>query len=802
MAIKTLLDINNVLSCDILIGMKLPDKKKYNISVHQFVSMTMQSGDLGGGALYTKRMQQGIQTHIKRQEDQGKISELPLKYTADGNLVCMTVSGRADIVDTSKEIHVIEEIKTLFGEPTKNLSPQNEHLAQCKCYCAMYLIENNLEEIGARIAYIEYDTSKAHIFEYLYAKDEILDWFIDNLHRIIEIFDKRQDHINKRNLSADNLKFPYAAYRAGQKEMATYVYKACREGKIQFLQAPTGIGKTMGTIYPAIKIFAKEDTEKIFYATAKNTIKQVARDTIDTLRKKGLIVNSITLTAKEKSCPQEIYNCHPNVCPRAKGYFDRLGAAMDTFEENKHYDLKDIRKTADKYHLCPFELSLDMSLECDIIICDFNNVYDPRAKLKRFFDEGGEYIILADEAHNLVSRAREMYSGEVNRDTYIIVSNTMQGVRTKNGRLTLKYINSIIDYFNREEKHMKTEEMSYEVLCNPLDELNELLEGFTQAAEKILDMSSVREYTNDLADAFYQTKGYLFAVNKADENYIHYFFLEGNDIRARMFCIDPSSRLQECHNKSRATIMFSASLTPFEYYARLLQKEAIFNSHSLPSPFDKGNFRLLVNAAIPVEYKFRERFIAELVGNIYTFVKAKRGKYLIFFPSYGYMEKAHNLFISLYNDIFAPKQERTMDTDAREGFISLFEEDAHMAAFAVMGGVFSEGIDLRGEKLIGAVIIGTGFPMISLENNFIKEFHNTKDEEGLGYAYIYPGFNKVLQAAGRVIRSEEDKGTVLLIDRRFARQEYQDLMPDWWKPVEYVDDSSDINKSLDDFWSE
>ncbi|MEX1376906.1 MAG: ATP-dependent DNA helicase [Eubacteriales bacterium] len=752
------------------------------------------------GVVSTQRMQQGIQTHIKRQEEQKKISEFPLEYMIEGVNVKIRIRGKADIVDTSGEIAAIEEIKTYFGKIEKKKSVSDEHLAQCKCYCAMYVIKNNIDEITARIAYVEYESSETKFFEYNYTKDEILNWFDEKLEYILNIFESRQEHINKRDLSAREMKFPFGKYRAGQKEMATYVYKGCKNSTIQFIQAPTGIGKTMGTIYPAVKAFAYEGYERIFYATAKNTIKKIAEEAINVLRNKGLIINSIALTAKETSCPQKIYNCHPKVCSRARGYYDRLGLAMDCFEENKHYNIEEVRKIADKFNICPFELSLDISVESDIIICDYNNIYDPRAKLKRFFDDGGDYAALIDEAHNLVGRAREMYSGEIDKKMYDNLAAKMSRVRSKGAIAALEHAESISQYLNQQIKDMDEADINHEILEQPLDVLNKRLEKFIEAAEAVMDMSSTREYTKDFLDVFYNTKGYLLTLAKADENYIHYIVREDGNIRIKMFCIDPSQRLQDCHNKSRATVLFSASLTPFKYYTRLLQKSQDCATYELASPFYKDNLKVIINANLPVEYKFRDKFIKELAESIYTFVKAKKGKYLIFFPSYGYMDKVHKLFIALYDDIFAPKQQRNMDSRNREAFISLFSDDAHMAAFAVMGGVFSEGIDLKGEKLIGAVIVGTGFPMISLENNFIRDFHDSKEEEGLGYAYIYPGFNKVLQSVGRVIRSEEDKGAVLLIDRRFARQEYQNLMPSWWKPLEYADDIDDIKKSIVSFW--
>ncbi len=779
--------------------MKIPDKKTYFISVHQFVDMTMTGGDLSVSVVSTKRMQQGTETHIKRQEQEKKISELPLDYIAEGVSVKLKIKGRADIVDTGGATDVIEEIKTTFGQ--KNADLKQEHLAQCKCYCAMYLISRNLDKIGARVTYVDHDSLKPQYFEYEYTKDEILDWFDEKVNYILSVFERRQDHINKRNISALELKFPYGKYRDGQKQMAQYVFKGCRQKSIQFLQAPTGIGKTMGTIYPGVKALAHEDIEKIFYVTAKNTIKNVAKEAVDTLRGKGLIINSLTLTAKEISCPQKIFNCNPKVCSRARGYYDRAGAALDCFEENKHYDINEVKKIADRFNICPFELSLDISLECDIIICDFNNVYDPRARLKRFFDEGGEYLILVDEAHNLVGRAREMYSGDIDKSIYINAAEKMAGVRSKKGRETVEYIYKAIEYLNQLNQELKARDVYYEVLENPIGELNDTLEKFVESAEALLDTTTVREYTKDLQEAFYRTRGYLYTISKADDNYVHYILSEGENIMAKMFCIDPSTRLQECHNKSRATTMFSASLTPFEYYVRLLQKSSNYKTAALPSPFDKDNLNVIINSTIPVEYKFREKYIEQLVRLIYAFVKTQKGNYLIFFPSYGYMEKAHNLFISLYDDVFAPMQSKNMDSKEREAFISLFENDSHMAAFAVMGGIFSEGIDLKGEKLIGVAIVGTGFSMINLENNFIKDFHNARDEEGLAYAYVYPGFNKVLQSAGRVIRTENDRGAVLLIDRRFMRQEYIDMMPYWWHSLEYADDEDDIKRCLEDFWN-
>ena len=326
--------------------MKIPDKKIYYISVHQFVDMTMTGGDLAISPVSTKRMQQGIETHVKRQQEQKKISELPLEYTSEGTCAAVCVKGRADIVDVCSETPIIEEIKTIFG--VKNNILKQEHLVQCKCYCAMYLIKENLTKIGARITYIEYESSRTQFFEYEYTRDEILDWFYEKLNYILSIFERRQEHVNKRNLSATELKFPYGKYRDGQKEMASYVFKGCREKIVQFLQAPTGIGKTMGTLYPGVKALAHEDIERIFYVTAKNTIKAVAKEAVDDLRAKGLIINSITLTAKEASCPQKVYNCNPKVCSRARGYYDRVGPALDCFEENKHYSIEEVKKIADK----------------------------------------------------------------------------------------------------------------------------------------------------------------------------------------------------------------------------------------------------------------------------------------------------------------------------------------------------------------------------------------------------------------------------------------------------------------------
>lgn len=778
--------------------MKTLEKKIYHISVHEFVDMILVGGNIGVGGVSLKRMQLGTQVHTMRQQQEDKISEMPLEYIAEGISIKLQIKGRADIVDTSGQMVWIEEIKTKFGNEKKDGAIIDSHLAQCKCYCAMYTIANNCASIGARVAYVEYQSNELSKFEYTYTKDEILDWFNDKINQIVDVFEKRQDHINKRNLSATRIKFPFGEYRIGQKEMATYVYKACRNKEIKFVQAPTGVGKTIATIYPAVKAFAHEGIDKVFYLTARGTIKEIAKKAIDMMRKKGLILNSLTLTAKETICPQKVYNCHPNVCHRARGYYNRLGMALDCFKQNSHYGINEIRQLADKFSICPFELSLDIAYECDIVICDYNNTYDPRAKLKRFFDDGGEYVVLVDEAHNLVSRARDMYSGQVDNEIFTNILNKLVKSKSSKVKDVVACIKEIIAFFDLLKKDMIDRNVFSEVLDNPLDDLNEKLEKFFDLAEGLMDTSSIKSYTNGLIDTFYQAKGYMIAQSKADDNYCHYIQLDSEVIKIKMFCVDPSNRLQECHDKVESTIMFSASLTPFNYYTRLLQKQSKYSTHSLPSPFDKDNLQVMINANIPVEYKFRDKFMGQLVKSIYAFVSAKKGRHIIFFPSYGYMEKAHNMFLAMYDDIFSPKQERGMDDEARKGFVSLFDEDdAHMAAFAVLGGVFSEGIDLKGDKLIGAVIVGTGFPMINYETNIIKAYHQAQDENGIAYAYIYPGFNKVLQAVGRVIRSEQDEGAVLLIDRRFAKQEYMDLMPDWWKPVEFVDDSEDILAAIE-----
>lgn len=774
-------------------------KEKIKISVRDLVEFILRCGDLNNEFLGSSNLRalEGTKIHKKIQSSKGENykKEVTLRYEREFDEFIIAIEGRADGIIVDDDNVVIDEIKTTsanLDEIDEGYNPL--HLAQAKCYAYIYSVQNGLNTIGVQLTYYQVDNDEIKYFRYTYSIDELKTFFDDLVKKYCNWASMSYNWIKERNSSIEKIDFPYKDFRKGQKKLMASVYKSIESGKKLFVQAPTGIGKTISTIFPSLKAMKKGLTPKIFYLTAKTIARTVAEETFNTLRGKGLKVKTLVLTAKEKICFNEKNECTPEACVYAKGHFDRINdAIMDIFLNEDNFNRAKIEEYAQKHIVCPFELSLDLSLWADVVICDYNYVFDPNVGLKRFFQDKTDFTLLVDEAHNLVDRSREMFSAELYKKDFLSLKKEIKGKSIKVER-ALSKINSA---FLKLKKQCN--ENSYLVTNEMFSDLNGYLRQFIGEAELFL-LNEIKPIVKDaIIDLYFEVIRYLKVSDMYDESYTTYVEKKGDDVKVKLFCLDPSKLLSEILEKVRSTVFFSATLIPITYYMSLLGGSREDYGVCLDSPFDTKNRMVLIANDVSTKYKDRKKTLEEIVEYIHTAVSKRSGNYIVYFPSYEYLNMAYEIYKERATG-YLLKQESTMKEDEKDDFLRMFEDSQNdVLAFCVLGGVFSEGIDLTKDRLIGVIIIGVGIPQICLERDIIREYFERKYGLGYEFAYLYPGFNKVMQSAGRVIRTEEDKGIILLIDERFLQKNYIRIFPKEWFPYTKVN-KCNLGFHLDSFW--
>lgn len=760
------------------------------ISVRNLVEFILREGDIDnrtGGGQDPENMQMGSRIHRKIQRQMGSDyqAEVPLKTEIVCDGFTLKIEGRADGLIHTKEQVMVDEIKGVLRELDRVQEPAGIHLAQAKCYASMVAEQEGVDEIGVQMTYCQMETEEVKRFQYSYQSNELKVWF-DEVIRQYEKWAKFQIEWRKaRNASIKEIEFPFP-YRKGQRELAVSVYRTILRKKKLFIQAPTGVGKTISTVFPAVKAVGEELGEKIFYLTAKTITRTVAEQAFETLREQNLKFKVITLTAKEKICFCEETSCNPDDCPYAKGHFDRVNDAVyELLMQEDVMSREVLEAQARKHKVCPFEMALDVSTWVDGVICDYNYVFDPDARLKRFFAEGGAggYLFLIDEAHNLVERGRQMYSAELCKEDFLAVKKLVKGEAPRFAK-RLEACNKIL-------LAMKKECENYKVLDN-ISHLGIQLMNVLSEADRYLEECVDKEVRETVLDFYFQVRSFLNIYDGLDENYVVYTeYQENGRFVLKLFCVNPAANLQKCLDKGNSAVFFSATLLPIQYYKRLLSTEKDNYAVYIDSSFDTKK-RLLMNGVdVSTRYAMRSREMYQRYATyIFRVVKAKMGNYLIFFPSYRFMEDVYQEFTQLLasdeEEMELVIQQKHMDEEERENFLRAFEmgREKSLIGFGVLGGIFSEGIDLTNEKLIGTLIIGTGLPQVCNEREILKSYFDQKGLYGFDYAYRYPGMNKVLQAAGRVIRTEDDRGVILLLDERFQREKGKEIFPKEWADCE------------------
>ena len=775
--------------------------KIIKISIRNLVEFIMRHGSIDNRYTSSIKAIEGIRGHQRVQKSYGDnyTAEVPLKYTLTYEDLEIMVEGRADGILIEDEKTIIDEIKTttkdllLIDENTNPL-----HWAQAKCYGYIYSMQNELDNIDIQITYYNIDTKSTRILRQSYTLKELEEfffWLIDEYKAWAQL---ENDWVNKRNESIKKLKFPFKNYRPGQRELAVRVYKSITDSKKCFAQAPTGTGKTISTLFPAIKAMGEDKTSKIFYLTAKTITREVAQNTISLMRKKDLKLKAVTITAKEKICKMDEVNCNPEYCPYANGYFDRINNSLkDILAKYNDYSKDNIEKISEEYMLCPFELSLDLTNLSDVIICDYNYVFDPRVYLKRFFDtKTTDYTFLIDEAHNLVDRAREMYSATLNEEKFVKVKKL---ISKKDKRIT-KVIKEIQSYFEDKLDDLTTVDENDLVESEAPLELCEILSSFIKFVDEYL--ARTNEENEELMDLYFDVYSFLSISDFYDKNYTTIYTKTFNGINIKIYCVNPQKVIEEKMKKAKSNIIFSATLIPMDYFMKMYSYDEEDFIINLKSPFDVKNRLLMIGDNVATTYNKRFETSCDIASYIANCVQAKKGNYMVFFPSYKYMELVFEKMKENYPDINTSIQESNMSEEEKEEFLSMFDEDnkeTHVG-FCVLGGHFSEGIDLTNDKLIGVIIVGVGMPQIGIERDIIKD-HMKDSNKGFDYACVYPGMIKVLQAAGRCIRTDDDKGVILLLDKRYSQRIYQSLFPYEWYPNFRVRKSDDVKTLCEKFWS-
>ena len=801
--------------------------QKVQISVRELVEFVYRSGDLDMRFQGKAKMADGIKMHQKIQKSQGQDyqAEVSLNKTIllthdEDKSIELLVSGRADGILTTESGYVIDEIKgtSQFVEDIE-ADTYPVHWAQAKVYGAILCSDKNLETIQIQLTYAHFESGNIKRIRVDYTAEALLQFLMDTVLLYKKWIVFKSDWQLKRNADLSAIEFPFNEYRAGQRQLAVSIYNTVKEGGVLYAEAPTGTGKTMSTLFPGVKAMSQGLVDRIFYLSAKTITKVVAEDAVSLLRSKSensLNFKHITLTAKDKICLNDHVTCYPEKCIYAKGYYDKsLEALWDVINHENAITKEILTSYAIKHTVCPYEFSLDCALFADLIICDYNYAFDPRVYLRRFFEFPTEnYVFLVDEAHNLVDRARNMYSAELYKEKFYVVKKKMSGKLSSGDKAISKAIDGVNKMFLEVRKSCDDKGMY--INQNEISDVFEQLKKRAVVFEKWLAENHQADFYDEVLELYFDIMGYMRISELYDSGYVFYI-KEGDSPKTmiKLFNINPSSQLKRFIDNSRATIFFSATLTPLKYYTTLLTGEETPKALALPSPFDANRRKLLFATDLSVRFKDREDAVPKIVSYIHSMAQSKNGNYLVFFPSYAYMQQIYGVFQALYGDKYdIIEQRRELSDDEKADFLNEFEryldkrslighdaiDHRSLIGFAVLGGHFSEGIDLKGDLLIGVMIIGVGLPMISFENDLIKNYFDYELNGGFEFAYQYPGINKVMQSAGRVIRGEEDRGVVVLVDQRYQTAYYRRTLPnDWGKCYTKL---TTFEKQLEEFWEE
>ena len=771
------------------------------IGVGELVSFLFSAGDLTAETFMNVSLLEGTRAHQKHQSLYGENdhAEVPISHRFKTDEYDIVLSGRIDGLLDTPEGPLLEEIKTTRKAiHDKAFAPRRDHEAQLSLYAYMFMKTHDLGSIRGTITYIQLADEQKRSFPQTFLLSELESFFTDAIIDYLEWVKILQAQFNLKMTTIADMTFPFPSYRRGQREMMAAVYQAIKDNDIRYAIAPTGIGKTMAALFASLKGLIT-DTQKIFYLTAKTAGKQIALDALGLLEDKGLRIKALELTSRDTICFLEKRQCDPEVCPYAKGFFNRLkDATLDIITEETIMDRKTVEAYAKRHTVCPFEFSLHVSYFTDVVICDYNYVFDPRAHLIRYFDEDGyEPFILVDEAHNLVSRSRDMFTATLTKSSVTrarrLSSKLKPTVRT--------HVKRVLERFDAYDD-MLSDQPFMELEALPEDFI-EHVHSLVKRLETVLRENVSVPGRTELVDTYFELLGFVRMSERYADNYTTNILHKDGETSITLQCLDASPYLLETlSRKTYGSVLFSATLHPIAYYRDVLTRGK-GETLSIRSPFDPENLEIIIMHKVPTRYRKRKESIPDVVRAILTTIRAKEGRYIAFFPSYGYMENVRDILQTEAPEASVVVQRRDMGHLDREILLDHFKEPGGGALLGlfVMGGMFAEGIDYIGDMLSGVIIVGPGLPMVSETNNQLRDYHDRLSSNGFDYAYLYPGMNKVIQAVGRVIRTPEDRGVAVLIDDRFDESRVKALYPPSWTNIKKAATPARLKTLLDAFWA-
>lgn len=753
--------------------------KTLKVSVRALVNFSVFPPDIL--PVSSQAMELGRQGHLARQAESKAQAETHLKWQGILDSQAVEVTGRIDLFDVSVKPPLIEEIK--LSPLTVPIAPLEEHLLQAVCYGFMLCERDQLPAVDLQVSYV---TPKGHLtgkFTQRWDHAHLKASFFSLLLPWAAWQNRLLAHAEKRDSSLESLPFPYPDYRPGQREMAAQAYTAITRKRRLYAVMPTGTGKSAAVLYPALKALGQGLTLKVFCLTARGTQRIAMQKEADRMLAQGLHLHALTLNAKETVCPMEQMRCHPDHCECAKGHFLRQPAAMEEALEHAIWDGDYIKNSADRHLLCPFELSLSLCEIADLVICDYNYALDPQVRLSRIFEYTRNVTLLVDEAHNLPDRARDMLSGSISirqlrefrRDT-----GKLHGRKSKVYLALSKLMNLLVS-----ESALENQE-----------EITEGISGVLEALGTAFIPGSMH-LVRDLICL-------ITALRRKREQEDDYTFLHHADKASgalTVLCLNPAPHLRQATKRLSGCVFYSATLSPLQAMRSLLGGESEDACLSLPSPFPLEHLKTL-QMPLNTRYKARENSLRPAAETIQALFYAHPGKMIAYFPSFAYLRNVMQVLME--SDINLPLiiQQPGMDETQRSAFLEAFIQNANpLLGLCVLGGVFSEGVDLPGSALTAAAIVGVGLPQVNEERNLFRQRMESVMGDGFGFAYRFPGMHKVLQAAGRLIRSENDRGVLLLLDDRYAQEEYSELLPAHIQ-MERVQSNEDIVIKTQAFWQE
>lgn len=778
--------------------------RQHRVSVRDLVETVERSGDINYRFSGRSTALAGIRGHQRVQKSRGDdyVAEKEVSRSEQLDQVSLSIGGRVDGYFPATSPMLVEEIKTIRADAAEIPEAiRRLHRGQCRVYAYFLACEHEADEVLVRICYLQLDDDSEVFDEELMTRESLGVYYHELLSRYFNWLTRLDTWIGRRDQGLAEASFPFAEYRKGQREVAVSVYRSLKDESQVVLQAPTGIGKTMATLFPAIKALGSLAYDKVFFLTAKTSGQQAALTAIRELKQQGIPLREVALTAKERICFTPGAPCDPEHCEYAGGYYDRLPAALDSeVGQTRSLDRENIEIIAREHTLCPFELSLDLSLLADVVVCDYNYVFDPTVYLRRFFDDSdGRYALLVDEAHNLVDRGRDMFSAEIEKSAFLKLRRDLKEVQPSIAR-RLAAVNSALLALIRPGKE-SLEKDGYLLLDDVPAALLQSLKQFCGVAEDWLSQNQPSAYQETLLTLYFDSLRFLRTMEYVDDTYAILVQRDGKRTRIRLNNVNPSPGLARGLARGKGSVCFSATMTPQPYFQAMLGAGQDAAWYKVDSPFDSANLNVITTPFISTAFRDRERSLYELVDLIAGVVGARQGNYIVFFPSYAYLNQACDKFAERYQQYQTIQQTPGMELEARDAFLDEFVErdTGTLVGFAVMGGVFGEGVDLRGTRLIGVVIAGVGLPQLGIDRDLIRQYFDDHDGRGFEFAYQFPGINRVLQTAGRVIRTESDRGVVCLVDSRFAENRYRRLLPREWDVVE-ARSREQVVATLDAFW--